>query len=44
MLTRYVECLGCGFVLEAHGPSEPEPKRWAKCPDCGHTDFGFADD
>ena len=43
-MTRYVECLDCGFVLEAGGATEPSPKRWQSCPGCGRDEFGFTDD
>jgi ribosomal protein S27E len=43
-LTRYVECGDCGFVLVAAESTDPAPKRWQSCPDCGRADFGFADD
>jgi predicted RNA-binding Zn-ribbon protein involved in translation (DUF1610 family) len=37
----YSECENCGFVLEAATASDPKPKRWEVCPDCGERDFEF---
>lgn len=43
-MSHYIECQGCGFVLEAAGPTEPVPKRWDACPDCQGSDFGFREE
>ena len=37
---EYTECQECGFVLQSAG-TDPRPRHWDACPDCGADDFAF---
>lgn len=38
-MDAYAECQDCEFVLLAAEESDPVPRRWEACPECGGTDF-----
>lgn len=41
--TEFSECQGCGFVLRATASTDPQPKHWEACPDCGAAEFEFVE-
>lgn len=42
-MSGYSECQDCGFVVRAATASDPDPKRWEACPDCGGLDYEFVE-
>lgn len=41
LMTDYVECRQCGFILLSDGSTNPQPKRVDACPGCDGNEFEF---